>query len=117
MTLTLRSILSCTAVLGLIVVVSTAGYGQSTATLQGSVSDETTAMIPGVTVTVRNIETGITRDVLTDERGWYHIPALAPGEYELRAELAGFATVIRKGLTLFTEQEATINLTLKPVSF
>jgi len=87
--------------------------GQTTgATLQGIISDPQRSLLPGVTVVITNVETGLTRSVVTDERGWYRAPALPPGPYELRAELPGFATVVRSGLTLTIGQEATINLQL-----
>jgi Carboxypeptidase regulatory-like domain/TonB dependent receptor-like, beta-barrel len=89
-------------------------HAQTTgATLQGTVTDEQSALMPGASVTITNTETGWTRSVVTDERGWYRATALPPGEYELRAELQGFATYVRKGLTLTTGQEATVNLSLK----
>jgi Carboxypeptidase regulatory-like domain/TonB dependent receptor-like, beta-barrel len=95
-------------------VTATLVHAQTTgATLQGTVTDEQSALMPGASVTITNTETGWTRSVVTDERGWYRAIALPPGEYELRAELQGFATYVRKGLTLTTGQEATVNLSLK----
>jgi hypothetical protein len=86
------------------------------AALQGTVSDEQGAIMPGATIVITNVETGWTRDVVTDERGWYRVIALPPGEYELRATLQGFSSYIRRGLTLTTGQEATINVALKLAS-
>ncbi len=83
------------------------------ATLQGTVTDEQSASMPGASVTITNTETGWTRSVVTDERGWYRAIALPPGEYELRVELQGFATYVRKGLSLTTGQEANVNISLK----
>src|SRR5918998_220269 len=89
-------------------------FPQSTgATLQGTITDEQGAVMPGATVVVANVETGWTRDVVTDERGWYRATALTPGNYELRATLQGFATQIRRGLTVTIGQEATVNIALK----
>jgi Carboxypeptidase regulatory-like domain len=85
--------------------------GQSTgATLQGTISDPQRALLPGVTVIISNVETGLSRTIVTDERGWYRAPALPPGRYDLRAELQGFGSVVRSGLTLTIGQEATINI-------
>jgi Carboxypeptidase regulatory-like domain/TonB dependent receptor len=86
------------------------------ATLQGTVTDEQGAVMPGATVVVTNVETGWTRDVLTDARGWYRATAITPGNYEVRATLQGFATQIRQGLTITIGQEATVNLVLKLAS-
>ena len=87
---------------------------QSTgATLQGTIADEQGAVLPGVSVTIANTETGAVRELATDERGWFRSPALPPGRYELRAALSGFATLVRSGLTLTVAQEATLALTMK----
>lgn len=87
---------------------------QSTgATLQGTITDEQGAVMPGATVIIINVETGWTRDVVTDHRGWYRATALTPGNYEVRATLQGFATQIRQGLTVTIGQEATVNIALK----
>ncbi len=93
--------------------VSTAGAQTTGATLQGLVSDEQGAVIPGATVTITNVETGVARPVLTDERGWYRAAALAPGTYQLRVELSGFITYVRTGLVLTIGQEATVGVTLR----
>ncbi len=86
---------------------------QSTgALLQGTVSDQQGAVLPGATVTITNTETGLTRSLQADERGWYRAPALPPGMYEIRAVLDGFVTAVRTGLTLTIGQEATIDLQL-----
>jgi hypothetical protein len=86
------------------------------ATLQGTVSDEQGAVLPGSTVTVINVETGWSRDTAADTRGWYRSAALAPGRYEIRVSLAGFVTLVRSGLVLTLGQEATVNLTLRVAS-
>jgi hypothetical protein len=86
------------------------------ATLQGTITDEQGAVMPGATVVVANVETGWTRDVVTDERGWYRATALTPGNYEVRVTLQGFATQIRQGLAVTVGQEATVNITLKLAS-
>lgn len=83
------------------------------ATLQGTVSDEQGGVLPGASVTVTNTETGLSRDVIADPRGFYRVPALPPGPYELRVTLAGFVTLIRSGLVLTVGQDATINHALK----
>lgn len=85
-------------------------------TLQGTVTDEQGSVLPGASVFILNTETGFTRDVVTDERGWYRVAALAPGAYEVRADLQGFASLVRSGLVLTIGQEATINIQLKLAS-
>src|SRR3989442_605347 len=65
-------------------------YAQE-ATLSGTVTDSTGAVLPGVTVTARHAATGNQYETLTDERGHYRIP-LRIGAYEIRAQLQGFTT-------------------------
>jgi hypothetical protein len=81
--------------------------------IQGTVTDEQGAVMPGASVVVANVQTGWTRDVITDERGWYRATAITPGDYEVRVTLQGFATQIRRGLTVTIGQEATVNVALR----
>src|SRR5262245_46420380 len=64
-------------------------------TVSGTVRDTTGAVLPGVTVTIRNDATGASRVVETDTQGRYRIANVEPGEYEMRAALSGFKTVVR----------------------
>jgi len=99
---------------GLLLVVSASALAQTTsATLQGMVSDDQGGVLPGATATISNVETGLTRTATTDERGWYRVPALPPGRYQLRVELSGFVSYLRQNLTLTIGQEATVNVSLK----
>ncbi|MCA1584959.1 MAG: TonB-dependent receptor, partial [Acidobacteria bacterium] len=82
----------------------------TTATLLGTVTDAQKAVLPGAVVTSRNIETGAETTAVADANGRYRLAALRPGTYELRAELAGFASAARLGLQLFVGQEVTIDL-------
>lgn len=81
--------------------------------IQGTVTDDQGAVMPGATVVVANTQTGWTRDVVTDARGWYRATAITPGDYEVRVTLPGFATQIRRGLTVTIGQEATVNVALR----
>jgi hypothetical protein len=83
------------------------------ATLQGTVSDNQGAVLPGADVTITNADTGWTRTIVTDERGRYRAAALPPGPYALIVELNGFLKQVRSGLTLTIGQEANINVTLQ----
>src|SRR4029450_8545003 len=69
----------------------------ATATITGSVHDETGGALPGVAVTVRRSATGATRTAVTDAQGRYQVAALEPGEYDLRAELKNYKAVVRTG--------------------
>src|SRR3989304_10607626 len=67
----------------------------STGAISGVVRDATAAVVPGATVTMTNRDTGITRTTTTDNLGRYHAPNLPLGNYEIRAQLAGFQTEVR----------------------
>jgi hypothetical protein len=87
-----------------------------TATVIGTISDAQAAVLPGVTISARNISSGFSRIGVTDGVGRFRLPALQPGEYEFRAELAGFGTVTRQGVTLAAGAEVVINVEMKPAS-
>src|SRR5207247_6348326 len=88
-------------------------FGQITsATISGTVKDQTQAVLPGVDVVVKNVDTGLTRSVVTDANGYFTIAGLPPGTYETRASLVGFGTAVDR-VTLAVAQEAGLNLTLK----
>src|SRR5262245_62174905 len=73
-----------------------AAFAQATGTINGRVIDTGDAGLPGVTINIKNVETGATRTTITNERGLYTIPALERGTYELSTELAGFAVATHK---------------------
>src|SRR5437899_6101305 len=82
-------------------------------TILGVVQDSTGAVIPGVSVTVKNVDTGIARTATTDEGGRYTAPDLTLGNYEVNAQLPGFQTEVRSGITLTVGRSAVINFALK----
>ena len=83
------------------------------AALTGTISDQTGAVLPGVTVTAVNEQTGNTFPTVTDGRGIYRIPARV-GQYTITAELQGFNKVTRAGVSLLVGQTATINMQMSP---
>jgi len=80
--------------------------------IQGVVNDATGAALPGVTIVLRNLATGATRELVSDQEGRYVFPVLPPGEYELNATLQGFQPLDRRGITLVIGQVAVVNLSL-----
>jgi hypothetical protein len=86
---------------------------QGTAAVLGIVSDESGAVLPGVTVTARNQEQGTLRTAVTDERGTYRIPVLVPGLYEITAELSGFETSRRTDVRLAAGTELALDFGMK----
>ncbi len=85
----------------------------TTAAISGVIRDETGAVLPGVSMTIKNLDTGITRTAVTDEEGRYHAPNLALGDYEVQAMLAGFQGGVRTGIKLTIGREAVVDFTLK----
>ena len=85
---------------------------QSTGTISGTVADQTGGVVPGVAVTLTNLGTGVTRSVSTDAEGRYQAPSLSLGNYEVRAELPGFRTSVRRGIELTVGRHAVVDLTM-----
>src|SRR6058998_699229 len=83
------------------------------AAISGVVHDTTGAVIPGVTVTAKHTESGLTRTVLTNENGNYRMPTLPVGAYEVSADIPGFKPLVRSGINLSVAQEIVLNLTLE----
>src|SRR5205807_3371214 len=67
--------------------------------LSGTIRDNTGGVLPGVTVTLKNVDTGFARTIVTDSDGRYTFNAVPPtGKWRLSAELQGFQTQVRDGL-------------------
>ena len=101
------------AVLSFFVLSAPAFAQSSNASLGGTVSDASGALIPGVTVTATNTGTGIVTTVLSNETGTYQFPLLQPGTYKASAELAGFRTQTYNEVTLGISQQVRLNFTLQ----
>src|SRR5271157_2777164 len=82
------------------------------ATITGTLTDPSGAFVPGATVTIRNTDTAIERKIESNEAGIYSAPFLAPGHYEVSAGKTGFASVVRKELTLQVGQTLTVNFSM-----
>src|SRR5205823_3714065 len=88
----------------------------SNASLSGTVADAAKALIPGVTITVTNTETGVVSSGLTNESGTYNVPSLLPGLYKVSAELPGFQTETFTGVRLGNAAQVRLNFTLTVAS-
>ncbi len=94
--------------------VGATGFAQTTnATLGGTVTDATRALIPGVTVTATNTQTGIVTTSVTNETGAYQFASLQTGIYKVTAELPGFQTQAYNEVTLGVSQQVRLNFTLQ----
>jgi outer membrane receptor protein involved in Fe transport len=89
-------------------------WAQSTnATVDGTIRDDQGGVLPGATVTVVKSDTGLTRSVVTGERGSYRVSELPPGRYTIKVDLPGFASVERQDIVLAPGSNLTLNLDLK----
>ena len=93
--------------------VPAAAQSQATnGTIEGIVRDASGAVLPGVTVTVKNVDTGLERVVISNQAGAFRAPLLPLGGYSVRAELQGFKSFEQQGLSLSAGQTAVVNVTL-----
>ena len=100
------------AVFGLLLSTTIALAQLSTAQLSGRVTDESGAVLPGVTVTATQTDTGLTRSVITAENGTYVLPNLPTGPYRLEAMLQGFRTYAQTGIVLQVAATPVINVVM-----
>jgi len=99
--------------IGCLLVVTLAG-AQTTGNIDGTVSDDTGAVLPGATVTITSPSLlGGSRSAVTNERGAFRFPSLAIGVYSVQAELPGFETVRVDNVTVGLGSTSTIPITLK----
>ncbi len=83
------------------------------ASVHGTVTDPSGAVVPQARISIRNIATGVVSDLVSDSSGNFREPVLQPGDYEVRTSAAGFQTVLRKGLHLDVGQDAVLNVSLE----
>lgn len=88
-------------------------HAQTAAVLVGVVEDAQGGALPGATVTVRNLETGVTRQLVTDGEGRFAASGLPVGDYEIRAALSQFRPLVRTGIRLTVGENAVVRLTLE----
>src|SRR5262245_18001845 len=96
--------------LAVLVSASIVVVGQTTGSISGSVTDEKGATIPNATVSARNTETNISRNVQTGNSGNYRFENLPVDPYEVAVEAAGFSKHVLTGITLLLNQNAVIDI-------
>src|SRR5262249_14438493 len=104
-------VLACLIAIG----VSSTAHAQN-AQIAGVVKDQSGAVIPGATITAKNVETGLSRIAVTDSGGEYRWVSPPPGRYSVATELSGFSTETRPDIVLIIDQTAIINFALKPAA-
>src|SRR3989454_1414853 len=96
----------------ILLLTASAAWAQATAQMSGTVHDESGAVLPGVTVTVTQVDTSVTRTAVTDEAGAYLLPTLPTGPYKLQVSLQGFRTYEQTGIVLQVGATPVINAVL-----
>lgn len=105
-----RSVGACISLL--FVLFASPAAAQITGSIYGTVSDESSAVLPGVAVTVTNLETNESHTTTTNVAGMFGFPQLPVGTYTVRAELSGFKAVSREGIELSLNRNARVDFTL-----
>jgi outer membrane receptor protein involved in Fe transport len=90
-----------------------AAYAQTTASIKGTVTDQTGAAVVGAKVTVKDAALGIERTTQTNSSGDYEVPALPPGNYSVEIQMAGFQPQQANNLVLAVSQNSVQNFNLK----
>lgn len=81
--------------------------------IAGTVTDQTGGVLPGVTVTTTNIDTGVSQHMVTDAGGLYQVFYLNAGTYSVTAELSGFKKVMRAGNTVRVGDVLRVDITMQ----
>jgi hypothetical protein len=106
--------ISC-ALLALLLAVAPCASGQTRVTagdIEGTVTDQSGAVVPGATITIINVATNLSRTLVSDGHGAYRVPALPPGVYTVRVELSGFEPAARSDVTVLLGQTVTVDVRL-----
>src|SRR5205809_7878065 len=98
----------------LLLILSTATLFGQTASIQGIVKDQTEGAVVGAQVMVTNLDTGVRREVASNETGLYTLPTLPVGRYSLKATTKGFSVEEVTEIKLDVGQTARVEFTLKP---
>jgi len=101
----------CLGVL-MLLLTGSSSWAQATAQVSGTVRDESGAVLPGVTVTMTQTATGLSRTVVTDGSGAYVVSNLPTGPYEITTVLSGFATFRRTGVVLQVGASPVVNVVM-----
>src|SRR5262245_13147098 len=99
---------------GFALLFSSGAFAQlNTGTISGTVTDQTGAVTPGAAIAVKNLGTGVSRELQANEAGRYSAEALPVGNYEVAVSLTGFQRVVRSGIELTVGRNAVVDVILK----
>src|SRR5258708_7155182 len=91
-------------------------FAQTTASIQGTVTDSSGATVSGAKVVVKSTTQGLERTTQTGTAGNYEVPALPPGTYSVQVEMTGFQTQLANKVVLEVSQNSVQNFALKLAS-
>jgi len=95
------------------VLLASHAYAQTSgATLSGTVTDQSGGVVPQAAVSIKNVATGIERANTSNAAGFYSVPNLLPGTYEVRASAKGFSTELQTGINLTVGEQQVLNFAL-----
>lgn len=97
---------------GMLLVCAAPSFAQDTASLTGTVTDNSGAVVPNATVNVTNATIGVNRTTTTNDHGAYLIAGLSPGQYDLSVTVTGFEKYQANAVTLAAAQNARVNVVL-----
>jgi hypothetical protein len=109
-----RLLLAVACVLAL--AVSPVMHGQATGSFSGNIVDKSKSAVPGATITATSQETGLARDVKTDDAGHYLVPLLPAGTYIVRIDATGFRSAEAKDLVLHNDEARELDFSLDPAT-
>jgi hypothetical protein len=109
-----RFIRAAVALLAIVALPAAAAAQMTRGGVVGTVRDASGGVIPGVTVTVTNMDTNATRVVVTDGQGFYSAPGIEPGRYTVVAELSGFTRIEQREVMVRPALDTSIDMTLQP---
>ncbi len=112
----LRSFFSSLSGLGLVLLLAAAlsgsAFAQFNSSIEGTVTDSSSAVVEGVTVRVTNEATGVSSVTKTSSTGYYRVPSLAAGQYRVEASREGFNTAVQSGVVLDTAKVQAVSIQL-----
>jgi len=109
-----KAVVVLAAAFGVLLICSPLFAQGSYGRILGAVTDQSGGVMAGVTVTILDVDRGVSRTLTTDDAGEYNAPNLVPGKYTVRAEAKGFKTVERQNIVLETGKEPRVDLSMQP---
>lgn len=100
-------------IFALLVITPVASRAQTTSTLTGVIQDQSGAVVPGVRLIAKLVETGQTRESVSDSAGRFTFPEMRVGAYELRAERTGFRPLVKQNILVTLGETVVLNLAME----